>query len=90
MDQPALIAQRLHPLRRTADVSPHPALTRPVAVKRAIRRGLRWYLWPFTAQVTAHNRAVADVVEEHRRALAWMSMEAERLACDLQTARAAE
>jgi hypothetical protein len=77
--------RRLHPVQRTAEISPHPALTGrapSVAAKRAVRRALRWYLWPFTAQATAHNRAVADVVEEHRRTLTWMRMETERIGCD--------
>jgi hypothetical protein len=77
--RPSADLRRTHPLMRTAEVSPHPPLSGAVAAKRLVRRGLRWYLWPFTGRVSAHNRAVAEVVEEHRRSLAWMGMEAERL-----------
>jgi hypothetical protein len=77
-------ARRLHPLRRSADIQPYQPLRGvSAAPKRAARRLLRWYLWPVTAQVSAHNRAVADVVEEHRRTIAWMRMEAERLEHDI-------
>ena len=71
--------RRTHPLMRTAEISPHPPLSAPQAPKRLVRRALRWYLWPFTAQATAHNRAVAEAVEEQRRALTWLRLETERL-----------
>ncbi len=74
--------RRTHPLMRTAEVSPHPPLSGAVAPKRLVRRALRWYLWPFTAQVTAHNRAVAEAVEAQRRALTWLRLETERLDAD--------
>jgi hypothetical protein len=85
--RPSADLRRTHPLMRTAEVSPHPPLSGAVAVKRVVRRGLRWYLWPFTGRVSAHNRAVAEVVEEHRRALAWMRMETERLDHDAAVLR---
>ena len=78
--------RRSHPLARTAEVSPHPPLSGGrlgVTVERAVRRGLRWYLWPVTARISAHNRAVAEVAEAHRRELARMRVEVERLDHDL-------
>jgi hypothetical protein len=51
-------------------------------LKRAIRRALRWYLWPITAHMSGHNRAVAEVAVEHERQLAWLRMELERLYAD--------
>jgi hypothetical protein len=80
-------ARRRQPLGRTAEVSPHPALDARfravVAVERTVRRALRWYLWPVTAQTSSHNRAVAEVVEAQRRELARLRIEAERLDHDL-------
>ena len=60
---------------RTAAVSAEPPIisTRPVigpllrALKLLVRRSLRWYLGPVTAQVSAHNQAVVDVLAEHSR-----------------------
>ncbi|HEV7677199.1 MAG TPA: hypothetical protein VGQ42_01365 [Candidatus Dormibacteraeota bacterium] len=54
------------------------------ALRRAIRRGLRWYLWPATSRVSEHNRAVSRVVAENARQLARLRMETERAARDLE------
>ena len=74
---------RLSPLASTAEILPYAPLParRPLssAVKRAVRRGLRWYLWPAAARMSGHNRAVAEVVAEHERQLAWVRMESERV-----------
>ena len=79
-------APRLHPLHRTAEISPYRPLsgTGPVTMvlKRALRRALRWYLWPLTTQMSRHNRAVADAVAEHRRQLTRLHLEVERVAGD--------
>jgi len=71
----------------TADITPYPAPSggggpggAALAVQRSVRRALRWYLWPVTARVGSHNRAVAEVVETQRRELSAMRREAERLA----------
>jgi hypothetical protein len=72
---------------RTTDVTPDPPIisTRPVvgtavrAAKGAVRRGLRWYLGPVTAQVTSHNRAVAEVLAEHNRQIVELRREVELL-----------
>ena len=53
------------------------------ALKRLLRRGLRWYLWPATERMTAHNRAVGVVLAHHRHQLTWLRQEAERLDRDL-------
>ena len=87
------MVRRSHPLARTADVSPHPPLSGrrlSVTVERAVRRGLRWYLWPVTARISAHNRAVAEVAETHRRELTRMRVEVERLDHDATLLRAPE
>ncbi|HXA29574.1 MAG TPA: hypothetical protein VN193_12615 [Candidatus Angelobacter sp.] len=84
-------APRRSILERTAEVSPHHRLDRrlpvvgpaAVAVERALRRGLRWYLWPVTARTSSHNRAVAEVVEAQRRELSRLRLDAERLDRDL-------
>lgn len=72
---------------RTAEVSPDPPIIsrRPVvgpilrALKRLVRRSLRWYLAPVTSQVTAHNQAVVEVLAEHSRQIVEMRREVERL-----------
>jgi hypothetical protein len=72
--------RRIHPLRRTAGIVAHPPLSGPTSLpKRVIRLLLRWYLPPVAGQVSAHNRAIADVIEEHRRSIVWTRMETERL-----------
>jgi hypothetical protein len=68
---------RRHPLLDTADVTP-PA-TSLGTLRRAVRRGLRWYLLPVIGRASAHNRAAADVIEKHRRALVRMRLETEQL-----------
>lgn len=52
------------------------------AVKRAVRRALRRHLWPLTAQMSRHNRAVSTVLAAHRHQLTWLAQECERLRCD--------
>ena len=72
---------------RTADIDPEPPVisTRAVVgpllrgLKGAVRRGLRWYLPPVTAQVTAHNRAVVDVLAEHSREIVRLRREVEAM-----------
>jgi hypothetical protein len=72
---------------RTTDVTPDPPIisTRPVigalirALKSAVSRGLRWYLGPVTAQVTAHNRAVMEVLDAHSREIVSLRREVDRL-----------
>lgn len=72
---------RRHPLHRTAEIRPYePLASGPAAqLKRAIRRALRWYLWPVTTHMSLHNRAVADAVAENRRQLTRLHLEMERL-----------
>lgn len=72
---------------RTAQISPDPPIisTRPVigpiirALKTVIRRSLRWYLAPVTAQVSAHNQAVVEVLAEHSRHIVELRREVDRL-----------
>ena len=72
---------------RTVAVSPDPPIisTRPVvgpvirALKGLVRRSLRWYLAPVTAQVSAHNQAVVEVLAEHSRHIVELRREVERL-----------
>jgi hypothetical protein len=72
---------------RTAAVSAEPPIisTRPGigpilrALKSAIRRSLRWYLGPVTAQVSAHNQAVVDVLAEHSRQIIELRREVQEL-----------
>jgi hypothetical protein len=71
----------------TAEVSvgPPPPSSRPglgpavTALKRAVERGLRWYLPPVVAQVTRHNRAVLEVLAEHNRHIVELRREVEQL-----------
>jgi len=72
---------------RTAPVSPDAPIvsTRPLigpilrALKSLVRRSLRWYLAPVTAQVSSHNQAVIDVLAEHSRELIELRREVNRL-----------
>ena len=72
---------------RTAEVvvGPPPPSARPAvgpaltAVKRAVERALRWYLPPVAAQVSAHNRAVLEVLAEHSRHIVELRREIEAL-----------
>lgn len=72
---------RRHSLHRTAEIRPYEPLPPgpTAALKRAIRRALRWYLWPVTTHMSLHNRAVADAVAENRRQLTRLRLELERL-----------
>jgi hypothetical protein len=67
-------------------ISPHPPLDGAgpltAAIKRAVRRALRWYLWPLTTHMHRHNRGVADAVAEHRRQLTRLRLEVERVGRD--------
>ena len=89
--RPANAGRRIPMLMGTAEIVPHsefdastPVLGEAsVAIKRAVRRGLRWYLWPLTARMSSHNRAVAEVVEAHRRELARLRVDLERLDHDV-------
>ena len=71
----------------TAAISPDPPIisTRPVigpvirALKALVRRSLRWYLAPVTAQATSHNQAVIEVLAEHSRHIVELRREVERL-----------
>jgi hypothetical protein len=72
---------------RTAPVSAEPPIisTRPGigpvirALKSAIRRSLRWYLGPVTAQVSSHNQAVVEVLAEHSRQIVELRREVQEL-----------
>ncbi len=72
---------------RTAAVSPDAPIisTRPVigplvrALKLIVRRSLRWYIAPVTAQVSAHNQAVIEVLAEHSREIIELRNEVDRL-----------
>jgi hypothetical protein len=72
---------------RTVAVSPDPPIisTRPLigplirALKLLVRRALRWYLAPVTAQVTSHNQAVVEVLAEHSRHIVELRREVDRL-----------
>lgn len=74
-------ARRLHLLHATAEIRPYAPLGGgPVAaLKRMVRRALRWYLWPLTTHVSLHDRAVADAAAEHRRQLTRLRLEVERV-----------
>src|SRR4029077_3460928 len=69
----ALLAEPLD-IRPDPVVSPDPEIisTRPLtgpavrAFKRTVHRSLRWYFASVTAQVTAHNQAVSEVIAEQR------------------------
>jgi hypothetical protein len=60
-----------------------------VALQRAVRRALRWYLWPVVEQASAHNRAVSAVLAENRRQLTVLRLESERVRRELELAGAA-
>lgn len=72
---------------RSAPVSPDAPIvsTRPLigpvlrALKSFVRRSLRWYLGPVTAQVSSHNQAVIDVLAAHSREIIELRREVDRL-----------
>lgn len=81
---------RLHPLHRTPEIRPYEPLDgggATVALKRLVRRALRWYLWPLTTHLSLHDRAVADAVAEHRRQLTRLRLEAERVRREAERGR---
>lgn len=49
------------------------------AGRRLVARALRWYLPPVAEQVSRHNRAVVDVLQEHNRHIVELHLELERL-----------
>jgi hypothetical protein len=60
--------------------SPRPVVGPVVtALKRAVQRGLRWYLPPLAAQITRHNQAVLDVLGEHNREILALRREVDAL-----------
>jgi len=63
------------PLRARVPIAGHAV----VALQKATRRALRWYLWRVATRMSAHNQAVAGVVAEHRRQLTRLAMEIERV-----------
>ena len=77
---------------RTAPVSPDAPIvsTRPLigpvlrALKSFVRRSLRWYLGPVTAQMSSHNQAVIDVLAEHSREIIELRREVDRLRRDAE------
>jgi len=79
--------ERWSALETTAEIHPWAPLVSTrrligpaiIAVKRAVRRSLRWYLWPVTDQITTHNRVVGSVLEEHNREIGRLRMENDRL-----------
>ena len=74
-------------LRHLADIQIefHSGSARPVIgptirlAKRAVRRGLRWYLGPIAAQQTRFNHAVVEMLEKLRLQNEALSAEVERL-----------
>lgn len=78
-------------LRHLADVQIefHSGSARPVIgptirmAKRAVRRGLRWYLGPIVAQQTRFNHATVEVLERLRLQNEALSAEVERLQAGL-------
>ena len=82
----ALLAEPLD-IRPDPVVSPDPEIisTRPLtgpavrAFKRTVHRSLRWYFAAVTAQVTAHNQAVSEVIAEQRNRIVELAQEVDRL-----------
>jgi hypothetical protein len=82
-----VLGPRHSPVSATAEILPYQPLTSrrvlsgraTIGLKRMVRRGLRWYLWPVTTRVSAHNQAAADVLAEHTRQLEWLHAETERI-----------
>ena len=74
-------------LRHLADIQIefHSGSDRPVIgptirlAKRAVRRGLRWYLGPIVAQQTRFNHAAVEMLEKLRLQNEALSAEVERL-----------
>ena len=74
-------------LRHLADIQIefHSGSARPVIgptvrlAKRAVRRGLRWYLGPIAAQQTRFNHAAVEVLEKLRLQNEALSAEVEQL-----------
>ena len=74
-------------LRHLADIQIefHSGSARPVIgptirlAKRAVRRGLRWYLGPIVAQQTRFNHATVEMLEKLRLQNEALSAEVERL-----------
>ena len=82
----ALLAEPLD-IRPDPVVSPDPEITstRPLTgpaarmFKRAVHRSLRWYFAAITAQVTAHNQAVVELIAEQRNRILQLGQEVDRL-----------
>lgn len=74
-------------LRHLADIqiefhsgSARPVIGPPIRLaKRAVRRGLRWYLGPIAAQQTRVNHAAVEMLEKLRLQNEALSAEVERL-----------
>lgn len=77
-------------MRHLADIQIefHSGSARPVIgptirlAKRAVRRGLRWYLGPIVAQQTRFNHATVEMLEKLRLQNESLSAEVERLQAD--------
>ena len=83
---PSVAGPHRSPVEGSAAIRPYADLHGGVVsawVKRAVRRALRWLLWPVTGAMTRHNRAVSSVLAENARQLARLEMEGERLQRDL-------
>lgn len=78
-------------LRHLADIQIefHSGSARPVIgpsirmAKRAVRRGLRWYVGPIVAQQTRFNHATVELLERLRLQNEALSAEVERLQADI-------
>jgi len=80
------------PVDDTATIHPYSELTSRGlvrALQRAVRRALRWYLWPVVERISGHNRATSSALAENRRQLAVLRMESERVQRELELARGA-
>ena len=86
----SLAGPRVSPVEATAAIQPFEPLPpgrMSTALKRLVRRALRWYLWPATTAMSRHNAAVSAVIAENRRQLARLDMERERLQRSLDMLR---
>lgn len=81
------------PVDASASIRPYaelPSRSRiATTVQRAVRRALRWYLWPVVERISAHNRAVSAALAENARQIAVLRMDAERTNRDVDLAHPA-
>lgn len=82
----ATAGTRRLPVSDSDEVVPYAQLTGAAPVRlleQAVRRALRWYLWPLATEMSRHNRAVSAVLARHRHHLTWLRQESERLHRDI-------